>query len=327
MGDISNLCTYGWYEWVYFRQSTAPFPMLQEELGRCLGPTKNEGNEMCQWVLQKNGQIVPRATLRRLTRDESSPFNEPEARKRAEFDAAIREKLGDSMMLGPAEHTTGNLVHQTEEFDFEDPTSVLEFNPDEFIPYEDEVEAPAVMPHADLTDSSGKPINQQSMTDLLINAEVLLPQGESEQLAKVLRRSVDEEGKLIGTFNDNPILNTLVYEVEFPDGTVKEYAANIIAENILRQVDPFGRYTHVMDGIIGHKKNDHALEGDDAFVVTRRGQRKLRQTTRGWDFQVQWRDGTTQWLPLKDLKESNPVDVAEYAVARGIADELSLIHI
>ena len=51
-----------------------------------------------------------------------------------------------------------------------------------------------------------------------------------------------------------------MYEVEFPDGTVKEYAANIIAENILRQVDPFGRYTHVMDGIIGHKKNDHALE-------------------------------------------------------------------
>ncbi|KAL7503301.1 hypothetical protein ACHAXN_002533 [Cyclotella atomus] len=63
MGDISNLCNYGWYEWVYFRQSTAPFPMLQEELGRCLGPTKNEGNEMCQWVLQMNGQIVPRTTL------------------------------------------------------------------------------------------------------------------------------------------------------------------------------------------------------------------------------------------------------------------------
>jgi hypothetical protein len=123
------------------------------------------------------------------------------------------------------------------------------------------------------------------MTNLLINAEVLLPQGESEQLAKVLRRSVDENGKLIGTFYDNPILNTLVYEVEFLDGTVKEHAANIIAENILKQVDPFGRYTHVMDGIIGHKKNGHALEGDDAFVVTRRGQRKLRQTTRGWDFQ------------------------------------------
>ena len=26
MGDISNLCKFGWYEWVYFRQNTASFP-------------------------------------------------------------------------------------------------------------------------------------------------------------------------------------------------------------------------------------------------------------------------------------------------------------
>jgi hypothetical protein len=159
------------------------------------------------------------------------------------------------------------------------------------------------------------------MTDLLINAEVLLPQGESEQMAKVLRRAVDDDGKMIGTFNNNPILNTIVYEVEFPDGTVREYAANVIAENILQQVDPNGRHSHVLDGIVGHKKDGHAVSNDDAFVVTRRGQRKLRHTTKGWHFEVQWRDGTTQWILLKDLKESNPVDVAEYAVSRGIADE------
>jgi hypothetical protein len=63
MGDISNLCNFKWYEWVYFRQDTAQFPYLGEQLGRCLGPTKNEGNEMCQWVLQQNGQIVPRIGL------------------------------------------------------------------------------------------------------------------------------------------------------------------------------------------------------------------------------------------------------------------------
>jgi hypothetical protein len=32
-------------------------------------------------------------------------------------------------------------------------------------------------------------------------------------------------------------------------------------------------------------------------------------------------DKSEQWIPLKDLKESNPVDVAEFAVARGISDE------
>ena len=33
---------------------------------------------------------------------------------------------------------------------------------------------------------------------------------------------------------------------------------------------------------------------------------------------MQWQDGTVQWVPLKTLKESNPVEVAEYAKAQGI---------
>ena len=55
MGYISNLCQFGCYEWVYFRQKTSAFPFKKEDLCRCLGPTKNDGNEMCQWVLQQNG--------------------------------------------------------------------------------------------------------------------------------------------------------------------------------------------------------------------------------------------------------------------------------
>ena len=47
MGDTSNICQFGWYEWVYFRQKTAAFTFQKEELGRCLGNTKNDGNEMC----------------------------------------------------------------------------------------------------------------------------------------------------------------------------------------------------------------------------------------------------------------------------------------
>jgi hypothetical protein len=32
-------------------------------------------------------------------------------------------------------------------------------------------------------------------------------------------------------------MNSIVYEVEFPDGELKEYAANILAENMLSQVN------------------------------------------------------------------------------------------
>jgi hypothetical protein len=149
--------------------------------------------------------------LRRLTSDEASPFNEVEAQKRLAFDSAIREHLGDSLTLGPSDNTSGDLVKSLSEEEATcDPDSVMDFDRTIFTPYEDEVEVPAVMPEADMTDASGKPINQQSMTDLLINAEVLLPQGESEQMAKVLRQAVDDDGKVIGTFNNNPILNTIV---------------------------------------------------------------------------------------------------------------------
>ena len=56
-GDISNLCQFGWYEWVYFydNSSISHFPFPKAMLGRCLGPAKNEGNEMTQWILKQNG--------------------------------------------------------------------------------------------------------------------------------------------------------------------------------------------------------------------------------------------------------------------------------
>ena len=53
-GDISHLCQFAWYEWVYFYDdySAARFPFLKAMLGRVLGPSKNEGNEMTQWCLK-----------------------------------------------------------------------------------------------------------------------------------------------------------------------------------------------------------------------------------------------------------------------------------
>ena len=56
------------------------------------------------------------------------------------------------------------------------------------------------------------------------------------QVAKVALRILDEDVKLVGTYSDNPMLNTLIYDMEFPDGSTKPYAANIIAENIHKYV-------------------------------------------------------------------------------------------
>ena len=65
-GDISNICQFKWYEWVYSTDEISSFPSSKKELGHCLGPVKGEGSEMAQWVLVSTGKVVPRRTVRPL---------------------------------------------------------------------------------------------------------------------------------------------------------------------------------------------------------------------------------------------------------------------
>ena len=116
----------------------------------------------------------------------------------------------------------------------------------------DEDDYENVVSEADAVDARVSSINQQSVADLLMNAEVFLPQGESQQMAEVVRRSIDRDGNIIGDLDKTPSLHSLVYDVEFPDGTVKQYAANVIAENLLSQVDTNGYHYQDLDKILLH---------------------------------------------------------------------------
>ena len=35
----------------------------------------------------------------------------------------------------------------------------------------------------------------------------------------------------------------------------------------------------------------------------------------------EWKDGSTEWITLKDIKDSYPLEIAEYAVANPIQEE------
>ena len=151
-----------------------------------------------------------------------------------------------------------------------------------------------------------------------MNSEVILPQGEDMRLAKVIRRNVDLDGKVIGGYNDIPTLNTILYDVQFQDGAIKLYSANLIAENILMQVDADGYHRQSMEGILYHSSDNIAVDKKNKWIVSKCGRRSMRQTTFGWKFRVKWKDGTTTWISLKDLKESNPIEVAKYVTSRSI---------
>jgi hypothetical protein len=302
-GDISNLCQYGWYDWCYYREHTAKFPFNREVLGRVLGPAKGEGNDMAQWILKANGNVVPRRTLRPLNTAELHSITE--AKKRQIYDALIERRWGTSMSAPPDKPKD-----------------------EEFEEYQDDYEEPRIIPDIeDMVDSGGRLLNQQPMYDRIINAEVQLQNGNELTTGKVVRRALGPDGTTVGSYADNPILNSIVYEVEFPDGQTKEYAANTIAENMLSQIDSDGYSTALMQGIIDYKKDEAtAIPKTDKWVVTSRGQRRLRMSTVGWKLLVQWRDGTETWIPLKDMKESHPVETAEFARARGIDDEVAFAY-
>jgi hypothetical protein len=63
------------------------------------------------------------------------------------------------------------------------------------------------------------------------------------------------------------------------------------------------------------------LKLKDGFTTSKNGNKVPKTTTIGWSLLVEWKDGSTDWRPLKDLKEFNPVELAEYAAANQLVDE------
>jgi hypothetical protein len=96
----------------------------------------------------------------------------------------------------------------------------------------------------------------------------------------------------------------------------------VIAQNLYSNVDHDGNQYVVMDSIIDHKKKAQAISKEEAFIEMK-GKRIKRMTTKRWGFCVQWKDGSTSWECLKDLKESNPAQVSEYAIETVLMMNLS----
>jgi hypothetical protein len=83
-----------------------------------------------------------------------------------------------------------------------------------------------------------------------------------------------------GRANANSMLDTRTYEIEFPDFHSDEYTVNVISENIDAQCDAEGRQYNLMEGIIDHKTDGHAVDRDDMY--TKHGSSKqVRKTTKG----------------------------------------------
>ncbi len=75
---------------------------------------------------------------------------------------------------------------------------------------------------------------------------------------------------MIGTFNENPLLNTLLYECEF--------AANTIASNIFLELDVDGFSSSLLYHIVVHKCSGEAIRMADKYITTKTGTKRMHQT-------------------------------------------------
>src|SRR5688500_3061487 len=96
----------------------------------------------------------------------------------------------------------------------------------------DAVEPSALMPEADDVD--------MAQFDQYLNTEVVLPDGNGIVRGTVWKWKLDWEGRPVGIANANLLLDTHVYQVKFPKGSLRKYDANIIAELIYSQINEDG---------------------------------------------------------------------------------------
>ena len=297
--DISHLAEFGWYQWVWYL-SPEDSSMNTKSLGRYVGPSHDVGEALCAAVLTDKAKIVSRTSVFPLTVAEDCN-DEIQIQKR-KFTLSVKERIGKKYEIVDEDDSD----EATPQHELYEP--VVEDKP---LKAKDDPEGnhtPNPMQELEEADEM-----QHEAFDNYVSAKVCIKQGDEMSYGTVKRRKRDADGNLMGTSHNNPFIDTSLYEVEFESGETEAYTANLIAEAIYAKIDDEG-YTHMMmDEIVDHKVDHSAVKHGDSFV-THNGREHRRRTTKGWKLCVKWKDNSTTWETLKDMKDSDPLATAEYAV-------------
>jgi hypothetical protein len=142
--------------------------------------------------------------------------------------------------------------------------------------------------------------------------------GNSLARGTVIGQKRDARGGPIGGTNANPIMDSHVYRIEFDDGDVCELTLNIIAESMYASWDADGNEYILFDSYVDYKSNRKAVtKVNQRFVHN--GCNSLHRSTVRWNLCVQWKDGSTSWQSLKELKETYPIPSPSMRSHKGLA--------
>ena len=306
--DISEYMDFDFYDWVLYRSNAG---LGEVEVARWLGVSHRVGRMMSYWLLPGSGIPISATTVQRMTNDEKATdemkqrMYEYEQRLRVLFEA----KTADLTLT--LRNMDSRYIIDPEDEDplfYEDFMRVIDSND---------------VKHADVSCANDNAMNTEVTSDPYVGMEMAMARGSEGEVvhATVRKRVRDEDGQPVGVAHNNPMLDSRKYEVEYIDGYVEELTANLIAENLMAQVDGEGRRQMMLSSIMDHRVLQDAIPKSQGTYTNAYGVKRRKTTTRGWELLVEWRDGSSDWISLKDLKDSYPVELAVYAKENSLEDE------
>ena len=240
-------------------------------MGHWLGISHRVGSLMSYWKLTQKGNVISHTTVSRITNLEMQIDSTKSCLQ--EFDTAIIDRLNNEAHIIIEWGKSQPYDWSDHPFD-EDTDFVEEFH--------------SVVSNSEIKEADEE-FTPDTYDDQNLNKELAVPRGDNPnpQYAKVTKRLRDADGIPIWTANENPILDSSMYEVEYQDVTKAPLTANYIAENLFAQVDQKGNRHVLLDELIDCRVNGREVKLKDAFITTGTGTRRRRETTTGWELQVQ----------------------------------------
>jgi hypothetical protein len=261
--DISEWLDFTFYDWVgyWHPPNAAGNP---HSIGRWLGVSHRVGSALCYWILTAHGNVIARTTVQHITQDKMQ-LDETKA-KLGNFSESLRRCIGD-----------GNFTTDMDGL----ACFINDDKPNAYsdVIHDEEIFPPRV-PNIDEVVDSSDVEKAADMYHSYLGAEVVVPDTAGvQQMARVIKQI--ENGDRPQAIN--PLLDTSVFEVvEYMDGTIDRLNTNIIAENLMSQVDPYaGHHFQVLQEIIEHQKDGSAIPVENGFIQTRLGNLHQKKTTRG----------------------------------------------
>ena len=258
--EISEYLDLGFYNKVWYKYNVGLGELLP---GIWLGVSSQTSRLICYHILTQTTSVISRPTVQWVKNLE---------RQNKSIEDTFR-KFDDEVHWRLKEEQRGYDGEKPNPQDWED---LYEFNPD--------FKNDFGRNFSDGTIAEADDFTPYVLDDTHLNMELTLPKdGNSAQFSKVTNELRHENGLLIGVAQDNQMLDTIIYEVEYHDGHKASLTTNTIAENLFSHVNEEGNWHVLLYCIANHRTNGTELPINKAYITSKNGGCCKRQTTKGWE--------------------------------------------